>query len=384
MLRAVPESPIATIDLNAVAANFRTIQQEVGSAEVAGVIKADAYGLGWDNVASTLYACGCRSFYTAHLSESLEARKFYPDIALTPLNGLPPGSEAEAQRHNITPVVYDLATLERVRALAHKTEKKIAVTLFFDTGINRLGFTAWEQERLINDATLLQGVEVRTIMSHLACADEPTHELNGKQLANFREIAPLFPQAKKSFANSPSVFLSKDYHFDQVRTGRALSGMNLPWLPPDRLQRALTVEAPILQVRLIDRDGTVGYGATQRVTKGMRLATLAGGYAQGFTRNLSNSDQTQAHRFTLAGFPVPVVGRISMELTVVDVSAVPEQFAHAGALVEIIGPSQDVDALGLSAGTIGYEMMTLIGPRVDRHIIALREEALPEQRRQVS
>lgn len=371
----------ATIDLNAVADNIRSLQRAAGKAEVAGVIKAEGYGLGMKEIAATLYACGCRSFYTAHLWEAVEARRHFPDTRIAPLNGLAAGSEAETLAHGITPVIYDLGSLERFRKAAQKTGKKVSVILFVDTGINRLGFETQDWQRLGNDPGLLEGLHPAIVMSHLACADEPQHEMNGKQLAAFREAVKFFPNAKKSFANSPSIFLGPEYHFDEVRPGRALSGMRFPGLEQNPLTPALTLEAPILQVRSIDRDGTVGYGATQRVTKGMRLATIAAGYADGVLRGFSNSDENRTHFFSLGGNKVPVVGRISMELTVIDVSAVPESFAHPGARVEIAGPSRDIDQQAESAGTIGYELMTLIGQRVERRYIALEIDGMAERRK---
>ena len=371
----------ATIDLNAVADNVRALQRAAGSAEVAGVIKSDAYGLGMKEIAATLYACGCRSFYTAHLWEAVEARRAFPDIRVAPLNGIAAGREAETLSHGVTPVIYDLASLERFRNAAQKTGKKIPVILFIDTGINRLGFEAQDWRRLGSEPALLEGLHPAMVMSHLACADEPKHELNKKQLAAFVEAVKLFPNTKKSFANSPSIFLGPEYHFDEVRPGRALSGMRLAGVKQNPLTPALTLQAPILQVRSIDRDGAVGYGATQHVTKGMRLATLAAGYSDGVLRGFGNSDENRAHFFSLGGHKVPVVGRISMELTVIDVSAVPESLAHAGALVEIAGPARDIDAQAESAGTIGYELMTLIGQRVERRYIPLKIDSTEEQRK---
>lgn len=157
-------------------------------------------------------------------------------------------------------------------------------------------------------------------------------------------------------------------HFDQVRPGRALSGTG----GLTGLKNALSVQAPIIQLRSIDSEGSVGYGASHCVQKGMRLAALAYGYADGLHRAFSNNDQTANHHFYLHGIAVPIMGRISMDLVMVDVSKVPENLVHVGGMMEIVGTHQSVDELAAQIGTIGYELMTHLGNRIERRYIEVK------------
>jgi len=354
--------PLATIDLNAITHNYRFLQHQCGNVPVAAVLKANAYGLGTIPIAKTVYAAGCRRFYVAHYEEALELRSVLPDVTLSVFHGVPSGAEDDALEKNITPIINDLGALERMRDVAKKLDKPIAITLHRDTGMNRLGFGTAEWNTLTHSPELLAGLNVTTIMSHLACPETPAHPMNEQQHATFINAAKHFPAAQKSLCNSYGIFLGPHMHYNEVRSGRALSGI----IQQPELKSALSIHAPIVQLRLIDSDGAVGYGATQSVKKDMRMAILAYGYADGLQRAFSNNDQDQQHHFYIHGYAVPLVGRVSMDLSVVDVSQVPEHLIHVGGMVEIAGPHQSLDALARQIGSIDYEVMTQMGNRVER------------------
>lgn len=356
---------LATIDLSVIAQNLRVLQGMCGTSEVAATIKADGYGLGALPLAKTLYQTGCRSFYVAHLEEALSLRALHTDTTIYVLHGIPENSEAEAFANNITPIITDLDALARMRNAAKKIGKTIPVNVHVDTGMNRIGFSQSEWQTLCTTPSLLKGLDVKMVMSHFACSDEPLHPMNEQQRMKFIGATKHFGSTKKTLANSHGVFLGPNMHFDQVRPGRALSGTG----GLAGLKNALSVHAPIIQLRSIDSEGSVGYGATQRVQKGMRLAALAYGYADGLHRVFSNNDQTANHHFYLHGIAVPIMGRISMDLVMVDVSKVPENLVHVGGMVEIVGEHQSVDDLAAHIGSIGYELMTHIGTRVERRYI---------------
>ncbi len=360
--------PLATIDLGVIAENLLTLQIMCGNTEVAATIKADGYGLGAIRLAKTLYGAGCRTFYVAHLEEALAVRALHADTTIYVLHGIPKGHETEAFEKNITPIITDLGTLTRMRETAKNIGKAIPVNLHVDTGMNRIGFGATEWNMLVHTPSLIDGVDVKMVMSHFACSDEPLHPMNEQQREKFIGATKHFVSAKKTLANSHGVFLGSQMHFDQVRPGRALSGTN----GLKGLKNALSVHAPIIQLRSIDSNGTVGYGATQRVQKGMRLAALAYGYADGLHRVFSNSDQTTGHHFYLHGIAVPVIGRVSMDLVMVDVSKVPENLVHVGGMVEIVGAHQSIDDWAAQIGTIGYELMTHLGNRIERSYIEVK------------
>ncbi len=201
-------------------------------------------------------------------------------------------------------------------------------------------------------------------MSHLACAEEPEHPLNARQLEAFRAARARLPVAPASLANSAGVFLGTDYHFDLVRPGAALYGLEPLPGRANPLAPAVRLEAPIVQLRSIDSPMTVGYGATFQAAGKRRIATIPVGYADGYMRTLGNRGSA-----FVGDIRVPVVGRVSMDLITVDVTDVPEEDARPGATVELIGPRQSVDDLAHAAGTIGHEILTTLGHRYVRRYV---------------
>jgi alanine racemase len=225
--------------------------------------------------------------------------------------------------------------------------------------MNRLGLTVKELETVTPQQLQAAGVEM--ILSHLACADTPEHPRNAEQLARFRAALEALPGLRASLANSSGIFLGEDYHFDLARPGCALYGINPTPGKQNPMQPVATLSAPILQVREMAKADAVGYGATYEAKAGSRIATVGMGYADGFMRHLSNT----AHGF-VKEYKTPVVGRVSMDMVTVDVSAVPPALLEANPQVEFIGAYQSVDEFAGIAGTIGYEVFTRLGKRVKR------------------
>jgi alanine racemase len=201
-------------------------------------------------------------------------------------------------------------------------------------------------------------------MSHLASSDDPEHEKNQLQLRRFKTLAKRFPNTPLSLAASGGCFLTPDFAFALVRPGIALYGGNPRKSGENPMLGTVTLTAPLLQVRSIDRGDTVGYGATYSASGPRRLGIAALGYADGLMRSLSN----RGHG-VIAGVKCPIVGRVSMDLVTLDVTHVPEREAHAGAIVEFIGPHQTVDELARDAGTLPYEIYTRLGPRIERRYV---------------
>lgn len=358
--------PTATINLSVIAANYRLLKSLAPMADMAGVVKANAYGLGAPEITRTLIAEGCKHFYVANTDEAFALRRAFPDINIAVLSGFANAEITDAVGHNIIPVINNIDALEALQNTAAQSHKKAKAILHIDTGMNRLGFGEKEWRLIYENPHRTDAIDVLYVMSHLACSDEPHHPKNREQLECFKSRTAFFPQLKKSFANSCGVLLGPDYHYDQCRVGRALYGTDLDPAFQIKLQNAVSLHAPILMTRTLDRDETVGYGATQLVKKGSRLATLAAGYADGLPRILTNSSPSH---FYIGEYKTPLAGRISMDLIVLDISNVPEQLAHAGARVEIVGPHQSIDQLAAQSDTIGYELLTHIAPRVRKHYI---------------
>ncbi|PWC52799.1 alanine racemase [Azospirillum sp. TSO22-1] len=353
---------LLTIDLDAVVANWTLLRDRVGGpARCAAVVKADAYGLGASRVAPALFAAGCRTFVVAQVEEAIALRAVLPaDAEVLSLGGLPPGSAAEFAAHGVTPVLNHLGDIEAWTAFCRERGEARPAVVHIDTGMNRLGLGPDELDCLIEQPERLTGMSVRLWMTHLACAEADT-PMNAQQLGRFRMALARLPAAPASLANSSSVFLGPAYHFDLVRPGCALYGVNPTPAAANPMRPTVRLDARVLQVRSVDTAMTVGYGATHRVAGKGKVATIAVGYADGYPRTLSG----RGHVF-VGGIPAPVVGRISMDLITVDVTALPEGAVAPGALVELIGPNRPVDTVAEEAGTIGYEILTSLGRRYHR------------------
>ncbi len=354
-----------TVDLGAIQRNYRRLGAEVdASVECAAVVKADAYGLGMRQVAPALAQAGAEAFFVAQLEEGVALRSLLPAVEIFVLNGLQPSLEAEFEAHRLIPVLNSLGEIAFWTAHARVRGHALPAAVHIDTGMSRLGLPTAEAEMLAREPQRLRGIEPLLLMSHLACADEPEHEANRRQLQLFRNWRQRMPAAPASLANSSGIYLGPDYHFDMVRPGAALYGVNPLRNDSNPMDQVFVLETKILQVRDVDRGTTVGYGATHRVTRRGRLATIAIGYADGYLRSASGRGLAY-----LGDQVVHVVGRVSMDLITVDVSEVAPQHAQPGAWVEVIGPHLPLDAAAERAGTIGYEILTSLGRRFRRRYL---------------
>lgn len=359
-----------TIDLDAIADNWRLLAARARPAEAAAVVKADAYGLGASRVAPALAKAGARTFFVATLDEGLALRVLLAEalgetiadaLAVFVLNGVSGGGEEELIAHRLIPVLNSLGDVEAWARAARARQQRLPAALHVDTGMARLGLPADEVELLAADPTPLAGLDVRYLLSHLACADEPDHPLNARQLASLRAIAARLPKAPLSFANSAGIFLGPAYRFDLVRPGAALYGISPCPSRPNPMRQVVRLQAKVLQVREIDSPQSVGYGATHQAGGPERIATVGVGYADGVFRSLSNRGSGY-----LGDQRLPLVGRVSMDLVTFDVTTLPAARIHPGALIDLIGPRQTVDEVAAAAGTIGYEVLTALGRRYHR------------------
>ena len=276
------------IDLAALAGNYRLIAARVAPARTAAVVKADGYGLGAAPVVATLTAAGCRDFFVVHLGEALVLRPALTDDArLFVLNGLMPGAEPLCAATDIIPVLNSLDQALRWRNAARAAGRPLPAVLQFDSGMSRLGVAPDEAARLAGDSDFLDWVDLRLVMSHLACADTPSHGANAAQLKSFEAMAALFPGVPRSFANSGGSFLDTAFHGDLVRPGIALYGGAPHDAPPNPMHAVVSLDARVIQIRTIPAGSGVGYGHDHIAERETRLATIAVGYADGLPRALS-------------------------------------------------------------------------------------------------
>lgn len=349
---------ILTIDLDAVAANWRQLRDRVGPASCAAAVKADAYGLGAARVGPALAVAGCTTFFVALPDEAVALRAAVPAADIYVLGGLFPGSAELFRTHAIRPVLNHLGEIAAWQGNARKAESSLPAAVHIDTGMNRLGLGPDELDRLAGQPALLDGLDVCLWMTHLVAA-ESDPVVTARQLGRFRTALGRLPAAPASLTNSSGIFLGPAFHFDMARPGAALYGINPTPGQRNPMHDTVTLMVRILQVRDVDSPMTVGYGATHRVAGRGKIATIAVGYADGYARSLS----ARGHVF-VDGVPAPVVGRVSMDLITVDVSALPA--VEPGRFVELIGPNRPVDTVASEAGTIGYEVMTALGRRYHR------------------
>lgn len=341
----MPSPATLTIDLNAMAHNFHALEAASG-APVHPVVKADSYGLGAAPVARRLMAEGARTFFVARAAEGVALRAALgPEPVIYVLDGCHGDTPAELKAAELRPILNQPVQLEAWRAAGGG-----ACGLQIDTGMSRLGFRPEDAPELFEGLAL--------VMSHLACADEPDHPMNRRQRDAFAAISEKYPGAIRSFANSGGCFMGPEFSFDAVRPGICLYGGGPEGRPDPRIRAVATLTAEVVQVRPVPKGETVGYSAGWTAPKDTTVAIVAAGYADGVLRSYSPKGKVW-----LAGALRPIVGRVSMDVIAVDVT---EADVAVGDLCEIYGPNRNIDDQATAAGTIAYELLTSITPRVPR------------------
>ncbi len=340
------------IDLRAILHNYRALQARAGGAEVAPVVKADAYGLGMSEIAPFLGFHGARTFFVARLEEGIALRKCVAsETVIYVLDGLGDDQEAIFTGLNLRPVLNSAAQYQRWIHAAGRLD----AALHIDTGMNRLGVQPDE----ISGLTHAVDRKLSLILSHLVCGDEPGHPLNAQQLIAFEAAASAFPDVPRSLANSAGTYLGDAFPFDLVRPGISLYGGGPFGTAHSDIKPVAQLSARIMQVRDLKRGESVGYGASFIAHKDMKLATVGMGYADGLMRSFAaNGFVTAKNQRCL------VTGRISMDVFSIDVSGLevsPDDW------VEVIGSQQNLDEVAAASGTIGYEWLTRLGARIPRH-----------------
>ena len=364
---------LLTIDLGALAANYRVLAKLSAPAEAAASVKADAYGLGVDHVVPALLRAGCRRFFVALAEEGIAVRKAAPEAQIFVLNGVfSPQTAAACVASRLIPVLnsqHDIAVWESYGWQANTAQP---CAIHVDTGMNRLGLGIEQAKAFAAENALTGALKPVLLMSHLACGDEPVSEMNRRQVELFQQLRTVFPGIESSLANSAGIFHGKDYVFDVTRPGIALyggaavNGVDNPMLPVVR------AEARIVQVREVQAGRTVSYGATATLSRDSIIAVAAAGYADGYPRAgsgagvpLRRAEQQGASGF-IHGREVPLVGRVTMDLSSFDVTDLGAGTVNAGEFIELFGPDMPIDRVARAAGTIAYELLTSLGHRYHR------------------
>lgn len=341
----VPAPLRLLIDRDALVANWRWLAGRSGKAACGAAIKANGYGLGAKPVFKHLYAAGCRDFFVATWAEAAALGTLPDDAQLSVLHGVRAEDIGFTNQIRARPV---LNSIDQVRRWQEAGGGVCHVML--DTGMNRLGLTP-EQAC----SGLLDGVKINTLLSHLASADEPTSALTAHQRAEFAQLSRLIPAERYSLANSAGIMMGGDYAFDLTRPGIALYG-GIPLAQADgHIRPVVQPQAQILQIRAVSAGETIGYGETYRAQRDMLIAILNIGYADGYLRCWSNMGEAMIH-----GETRPVLGRVSMDMTAIDVTAVD---AREGDWVSL---RYDLPEAAKASGLSQYELLTGLGQRFDR------------------
>lgn len=346
--------PRARVHLSNIVSNWRLYDRLSGPGGAGAVVKANAYGHGAAEVSCALAGAGCRHFFVAYAFEGVGVRRAVgPGPVIFVFNGIAEDEAVICREAKLIPVLNNLEAIAAWQAGA----PDLPFALHIDTGMNRLGLRL---EQMAEAKQMLAGRDPVLLISHFACGDDPTADKNAAQSHAFAEAAALFPGVAISLANTAGHGLGTEMRRGLTRPGIGLYGGGAGPTRPEGLLPGMTLEAPILQVATARAGETVGYGATARLEKDTLLATVALGYGDGFLRSASNSG------FGYLGETCcPILGRVSMDLITLDVSAA-APLAKPGAWVELIGAKADLERQADAAGTLGYELTTGLGARVER------------------
>jgi alanine racemase len=364
-----------TIDVAALVANWQKLNAFSAPGRASAVVKANAYGLGVDVVVPALIEAGCDTFFVAQVHEGIAVRALAPDARIFVIYGAPKGTEATLLEHRLIPLICTAEQLERWGQLVRAHGQPLPYGLHIDTGMNRTGLTIQEALLVGMHVDVLKASGLCHVISHPACADDIDHAKNSVQAQQFQTISGIFAGVESSFANSAAVLTGNSLSAKITRPGIAIYGGEAVNNLTNPMKVVATAEARIVQIRHAKAGETVSYGASQTLDRYSKIAVCAVGYADGYHRSSGNgsrlrqTDQPAGFGF-IGGFRVPILGRVTMDFTMFDVTDVPDVVLDTHEWVELFGPNIALDDAARAAGTIGYEMLTSIGTRYHRLVVS--------------
>lgn len=355
--------PQLTIDIGAIKKNYLILKDFVSPSVCAAVVKDNAYGLGMKKIVSALSEAGCEVFFVAYAVEGAELRAMQNDATIYLLQGIGQEDITLVNTHQLIPVI---STLDQFFFWEKNGNKFIKPAIQIETGLNRLGLT---QKEISSDSfqKIIQKTELSLILSHLSCANEAGHFMNHDQLNQFKVLTDLLPKAPLSLSASDGAFLGKTFHYDMIRAGAALYGINTAPYRENPMNPVIFIQAPILKISNISGEQYVGYGATYKTHGERKIATLSIGYGDGLPRHLRNKGKVWFKNAEGQRYAAPMVGAISMDMITCDVTHIPEDLVSVGAMASITDVHYTIDDLAKDADTIGYEIITRLGHRFIRN-----------------
>jgi alanine racemase len=347
------------VNLPKIKQNYLLLKKKSGGAICAATVKANAYGLGIEEVSNCLSEAGCQDFFVATLGEAIKLRRINSNARIYVLHGIKESEHQAFLGQDLIPVTNSLEEIKSYNLFAAKKKLKLPFIMHFDTGINRLGISEDDINEISNSPKLYKNLDLKYIFSHLSCSNEIDNVRNQIQLDKFKDILKKFPKAKASLSNSSAIFLGKKYIFDMVRPGAALFGIHpCSYKNKNPMHNVINLHSKIIQIKTITENGMIGYGNVCPIKKGAKIAIIPVGYADGYLRSLTN--RSYCH---IKGYIVPTLGKISMDMTILDISKIPANKIKTGDEVELIGDNIDLSNLAMQAKTIAYEILTSFGDR---------------------
>lgn len=351
----------AVINKASVRKNYRHISNLAGVNTVcSAVVKADAYGLGATELSPVLELCGCNDFFVATIDEGMELRnaigKSAPNIYV--LGGVLRYTEEYFSEHNLIPVLVNDEQLSRWIDYSMLLGRRLPCIMHVDTGMTRNGFNVNRMKAISSDERLSQ-LDIRYIMSHFACADDVSSTKNSEQISAFDDVCAYYPGIRKSISSTNGIFLHNHFAYDMIRIGKALYGFAIRSDLIGTLAPVVEIYARIVQINEIGEGVTVGYGATFTSDKNLRLITVGMGYADGLMRKLQQYGYAYLH-----GYKIPMVGRISMDYAVFDVTNVPSDLVRTGDWISFAHDDVTLERMAIDSGTIPHEITCKLGRRV--------------------
>lgn len=358
------------VDLDALVSNWKKLCSLAPDSKTSAVVKADAYGLGIEPVVNALNGAGCKIYFVALPEEGVRVKKLAPEADVFVLGGLFKNSVPTYAEAGLIPVLGSVENIELWANFWQERGSRRPCAIHVDTGMNRLGLRLDEARAFVGDDERRHSISPFMMMSHPACSDEVDHPKNAEQLAIFKEAMELFPGVEYSFSNSASIISRKEFSFDINRPGIAIYGGEAVVSLVNSMKPVVTLEARIIQVRAVKAGETIGYAATHKFTRDSKVALVAVGYADGYRRSSFDNGKPKDAPGFLCGQEVPGIGRVSMDISAFDVTDVPEQDLEKAEWIELFGENLALDDVARATGTIGYELLTGLGPRYSRSYIS--------------
>ena len=355
---------ILKISLNDIKYNYKLLNK-ASKGKAAGVIKANAYGMGVINVAEALLDAGCYYFYVANIYEGVELRKKFNSkkISIAIFEGYLEGNQKIYTEYNLIPILNNLEQVIRFKKYNAKELRPKAI-LNVDTGMNRLGLIQYERDILLNNREIINGIEIDFIMSHLANAEENKNESNLKQLNKIIHFSRNFPDIKMSLANSSGIKLGSKFCLDQTRPGIGLYGIDnfgkTFYLSSKKLKFPLKLLAPIIQIKNANAGEAISYGGIDILKRKSKLATIGIGYADGWLRLLKPNCT-----FLVGNENCTVIGNITMDSCILDITDIKEKKFKEGDYICLLDNS-NIEYILRNNNIISYELLTLMGNRLSR------------------